>query len=188
MTETWQERRKKIAAMLEVDMSYTEIAAEFGISKQRIGQLSNKLGLSGRTKATFNRSTIKWNRKINELPSIASLASASGLKIDALTWEGRLKKKLIAMNGRSCFIGHLSVRPSLGMSIVGIYPPKTICEFALLKCPLDDSWFVFPRRSLPRKPSCFSIDPSWEMPVDGFRHDWLEFRNAWHLLKMSEGE
>lgn len=184
----FHQKARLILELLETDITHSQIAERLEISRERVRQIVERLELpSGRDRAiatSFNRAVHDWTLD----PLIQKLTLAIkpyGLLVSPVPTANILSlghnKRLVIINGWVCRLLRATWRSDLRhVCIRSPYPIQG--DFVLYYLAAKDMWFVVPVQYLPSISTGFSLDP--KLPGGkNRRHDWLDYENAWDLLK-----
>jgi len=174
-------RGAELRALLESGVRFSHIAREFGLSRERVGQLARKMGVGmGREQRRIRKMEARLSRN-HFWPYRKELGRH-------VTWDFRVTPQserllplaLCWLNGILCTIRPVWHRPSLPRyTALGACSEK--CPAKLVLSRLDaDRWLVVPASRL-RHPT--SVLLFGELKRKGsHRGDWMNYINAWHLL------
>lgn len=171
----------RIKALLSVDcIPFAEIARRVGVSREYIRTLAKKLGFERGMRRKSECKIIQTCSKDSILDLIVNSAKENNLVVEFFpNSECGLKRRSIKING------HLILIRKFVMRKVG---NRLHAQCQLDKCDqsgyyiianldhLGNTLYIIPIEKVsPNKPISFSIIKA--------EHKWIEFKDAWHLLK-----
>lgn len=174
------QKAKRIRALLENNcMTFQEIGTRVGLTRERIRQIATSLGFQkGKQRirvCTLNRHKLAFRRS----PVIASLIRRA-MQIEPISNArgNGFKTKEFFIMGKLCEVRHYSVNQ--GRAVFSSHAlPRTEIVLGVG----DAGYFVFPAARAPLGTS-FKLELSHpEMLTHKHRHDYREYREAWHLLR-----
>lgn len=177
-------RYHEIKRLIEGNVvTLAEIAARYGVSKEWVSQVSERMGIPGR-----DRQKQRTMRKLQTSPRLVRLLEdlrAQGLNVSPLVIFRRggnvwVPRRRVLVNGRMCAVIKATVRNE---RLVRLHYQKTHpAEFVLVQMP--DHWLVIPVEEAPHDTTILSPHLARLAPGSGGRkHDWNKYLDAWHLLK-----
>lgn len=177
-----------VLELLQTDINHSQIAQRLAISRERVRQIVERLDLpSGRDRAiatSLNRKVQDWTLD-SLIQNLADAIKPYGLVVSPIStanaFRCRPKKRLVAINGWVCQLLRAGWRSDLRHAYIRS-PHPIQGDFVLYYLTAKDRWFVVPVQYLPRVSTGFSLNP--RLPGgNNRRHDWLDYENAWDLLK-----
>lgn len=177
-------RYRQIKRLLEANrLSFTEIAASIGVTREWVRQVAGRMGYTGT--ALRRERTLRGLLKAANLERLLEQMRAPGLNVSPLVITGkggvgRVLKKHLLINGWVCAVRKaLTPKPRmLGLKYEGLRP----VDFVLFRAP--QYWLVIPREEVPRGTMLLAPHLAPLYPgIRRSRRDWKQYVNAWHLLK-----
>ena len=175
------------AVLKENQHTRTEIARQFGCSKERVRQL--ELELLGRTglQARLEREERRISEKISErLRSFGQLkfireAVRRGIAVEPLyNQDGSLKMSVCLANQKMVIMRKAG--QSKGSSCtIRIRSPRTNNDVCVFETPLG--FLIFPEERLPKNNTEFAIRPDPRYGAKTHRHDYLAYLNRWDVFQ-----
>jgi hypothetical protein len=168
-------------------ISYAEIGATLGITRERVRQIAEKAGIpSGRQRkeqCTLDGRTSAWREHKGHREVIAKCEELGytvtpSTRGTSLEWH--LEANIVVINGRRVRILYINKTRS---RYLRFRRPVTEADFYLGVSPIG--FFIFPLnvcRTFPAR-TAFSPDPS-KSHVRSDRHGYLDYLEAWKLLKV----
>jgi hypothetical protein len=181
-TSRFHQLALRITALLKTDcLSFAEIGDRIGVSRQRVHQIAKNLGCTPgrvRQKVCAVRKRVAKRAGYLDAKHADLMIRCGELGLDLRPVDS----STVLVNGCRCSVSRC-VKPLIvnGTEYAHLRVRRKGVEFALVKGP-GPSWFVFPA-SLPLPiTTSFSLDPKMTGAKEDF-HDYLRYREAWHLLK-----
>lgn len=171
----------RLIALLKTDcLTHREIAKRFGVTGERIRQLSIQLGFQKRGRE--RRNTCAVNR-LNETSQVtfdkcfARLIAACPVPVGCIrkTFHRSTRQKDVLIGGKKwrVYTGCIGKR-GYRQSACQIRP--CIVEFS-------DGFMVIPESAPRRTHLCFSLNPDTRRLTKSYFHDWPSYWNAWEHVR-----
>jgi hypothetical protein len=186
----YHRHHRRIKALLSKnEISYAEIGARLGLTRERVRQIAEKAGMPSRRQrqkqCVVDRRTSAWRERKGYREIIAKCSELGytvmpSRRVNGTDWY--LEANIFVINGRRVRIVYTSwTRPGY----LRLQRVEAHADFYLSISPIG--FFIFPSRvwrTFPAK-TAFSKDPSTSDggAVRSRRHDYLDYLEAWKLLK-----
>jgi hypothetical protein len=186
----YHRHHRRIKALLSKnEISYSEIGRKLGITRERVRQIAEKAGmLSGRQRneqSVVDRRTSAWREHKGHREIIAKCNKLGFTVKPSRRSAGShwyLEANIVLINGRRVRIVYTNWT---GSGYLRLRRLEAHADFYLSISPIG--FFIFPSkvwRTFPAR-TAFSRDPSTSDggAVRSRRHDYLDYLEAWKLLK-----
>jgi hypothetical protein len=187
----YHRHHRRIKALLSKNwISYAEIGARLGITRERVRQIAEKMGSpSGRQRkkqCTVDRRTSAWREHKGHREVLAKCEKLGYTVAPSRRGSGsqwHLEANIVVINGLRVRIVYVNKTRSRYLTLKRF---EAHADFYLAISPIG--FFIFPSkvwRTFPAK-TAFSPDLSTSRggAVRSHRHDYLDYLEAWKLLKV----
>jgi len=192
----YHKHHAEIAARLaDVRNTFAAVADEYGLSRERVRQFAEELGLhTGRKICTLRREARLADEFDRAFPDKKFLQDL-GLRVERFLGQaGQLSTRFLKLNGHVCLMGRAWPTSIHGGGYVRLSRYTGPSDgFVLYRLPLIDQrqhWMVVPAAAAPTYTGLFALvlrgpSPRFSRsgPPESYKGKWLQYIDAWHLLK-----
>jgi hypothetical protein len=174
-------RGAELRSLFDSGARFSHIAREFGLSRERVGQLARRMGVgTGRERSRIQKME-KRLRQNHFWPYRKELSRHATLNFHVTPQSDRLLPVALCwLNGILCTIRPAWHRPSLPRyTALGACSERLPAEMVLFRLG-HDRWLIVPASRLRRATSVLLLEE--HKSKGSHRNDWKSFIDAWHLL------
>jgi hypothetical protein len=175
------------AVLKENQLTRTEIARQFGCSKERVRQLELKLlgrtGLQARLEREERRISEETSKRLRSFRQLKFIREAvrRGLAVEPLhNQDGSLKMSVCVVN-RKRVILRKTGQGKRSSRTIRIRLPRTNNDVCVFETPLG--LLIFPEEKLPKSNTEIAIRPDPRYGAKTHRHDYLDYLNRWDVFQ-----
>jgi hypothetical protein len=170
----------EIEAGIRDGKSFAYIAREIGISRERVRQIAHKeFGVIGRERRLGYRYQILKHPFVDECVRRGMSLSA----YPAQSFWRNKSRRVVTVNGYSCFLGSTCARTAGSNSYLGIRGSSAYshCDFGVW--PVPQGFLIIPQDKWPMAQTMFSLREKTKAAPYSKRHDWPSFLNKFDQLE-----
>jgi len=183
------------AQLADVRNTFAAVAEGYGLSRERVRQFAEELGLQPGRKIRSLRREARFREEFDRAFPEKKYLQDLGLKVEKFLGQaGCLSTKLLKVNGHICVMGRAWASPIHGGGYVRLSRyARPGAEFVLYRLPLGGErphWLVVPVAVAPTYTGLFALvgrGPSPRFSRSGtpesYKGKWLQYIDAWQLLK-----